>query len=86
MNKAMFAVIADGGAKADKECIAKVMHFFGPTIDEGMRLLQATKNPLDKKILKDDTDPSVDGQKNGDDVPKVDDDGFGGPSVPGDFD
>ena len=86
MNKAMFAVIADGGAKADKECIAKVMHFFGPTIDEGMRLLQATKNPLDKKILKDDTDPSVDGQKNGDDVPQVDDDGFGGPSVPGDFD
>ena len=85
MNRAMFAVIADGGAKADKECIAKVMHFFGPTIDEGMRLLQARQSLPDKK--KDDTDPNLqlDGQKDGDGVPKVDDDGFGGPSVPGDF-
>ena len=83
MNKAMFAVIADGGAKADKECIAKVMHFFGPAIDEGMRLLQATKKLADKK--KDDTDP-----KDGDDDPKdgvakVDDDGFGDKGVPEEF-
>jgi hypothetical protein len=40
MEKAMFAVIADGGANADKDYQAKVMHFFGPTIDEGMRLMK----------------------------------------------
>ena len=57
----------------------------GFTIDEGMRLLQATKNLPDKK--KDDTDPNLqlDGQKDGGKVPKVDDDGFGGPSAPEGF-
>jgi hypothetical protein len=57
MNKAMFAVIADGGAKADKDCITKVLHFFGPAIDEGMRFLQAAKKIAQKKDGADGGDP-----------------------------
>jgi hypothetical protein len=41
MNKAMFAVVADGGARADPDYITKVLHFFGPAVDQGMRILKA---------------------------------------------
>ena len=43
MDKAMLAVIADGGAGADKDFIARVLHFFGPAVDEGMRQMKAQK-------------------------------------------
>ena len=44
MNKAMFAVVADGGAGASDEYTKKVLHFFGPAVDEGMRMLKADAN------------------------------------------
>ena len=47
MNQAMFAVAADGGAGATPEFIKKVMHFFGPSVDQGMRML---KNASQDKI------------------------------------
>lgn len=44
MNQAMFAVVADGGAGATQEHIKKVMHFFGPSVDQGMRMLKASED------------------------------------------
>ena len=41
MEKAMFAVIASGGARFDKDITAKVVHSFRPAVDEGMRLMKA---------------------------------------------
>ena len=47
MNQAMFAIIADGGAGSTPEFVKKILHFFGPSVDEGMRMLKVTEN--DKK-------------------------------------
>ena len=41
MHQGMFAVVAGGGAGATKEHTQKVLHFFGPSVDEGMRMLKA---------------------------------------------
>ena len=41
MNQAMFAVLAAGCHWAPKEHVAKVMHFFGPAVDYGMRMIRA---------------------------------------------
>ena len=60
MEKAMFAVIADGGASFDQDTIGKIVHYFGPTIDEGMRFIRA-----------DVEDSQMDGGSVGEDVPGV---------------
>ena len=44
MNEAMFAVVADGGAGATPPYVAKVMQFFGPSVDAGMRMIKAAKS------------------------------------------
>jgi len=48
MNQAMFAIVSDGGAGATKEHITKVLHFFGPMVEAGMRMIKreaARKEP-----------------------------------------
>jgi hypothetical protein len=49
MSQAMFAIIADGGAGAAPEFVKKILHFFGPAVDEGMRMLKAEKNAKKKE-------------------------------------
>ena len=44
MNQAMFAVVADGGAGATPPYVAKVMQFFGASVDAGMRMIRAPKS------------------------------------------
>jgi len=44
MNQAMFAIVSDGGAggagATNKEHVTKVLHFFGPLVDQGMRMIR----------------------------------------------
>ena len=42
MNQVMLAVVADGGAGAKEHTAwkAKVMQFFGPAVDQGMRMIK----------------------------------------------
>jgi len=44
IDKAMFAVVADGGAGANKPYIAKVMQYFGAAVDAGMRIIRAPES------------------------------------------
>jgi len=75
MNRSMFAVLADGGANADKEYISKVLHFFGPAVDEGMRMIKADDGANKGATKK----SSGDGDGDDDEEPPEDDedeDGF----------
>jgi hypothetical protein len=67
MNKAMFAIIADGGAGATDEHIKKVKHFFGPFVDEGMRLLKAQGPKTEKKAADEDEEENEDEEEEEDD-------------------
>jgi hypothetical protein len=64
MDQALFAIIADGGGGANPEFVKKIMHFFGPSVDEGMRMLKvAQKNAskdTPKKAEKEDEDDDDD--------------------------
>jgi hypothetical protein len=75
MDKSMFAVMADGGGVAhkDPEFISKVLRFFGPAVDEGMRMLKAELKAGSAKAPGDDDD---DGDES-DGADSVNDDGFG---------
>jgi len=57
MDNCMYAVVAEGiGTKVsnkDKEFQGKVRHFFGPQVDEGMRVLHAKK----QVAIAEDVDP-----------------------------
>jgi hypothetical protein len=43
MSQAMFAIIADGGPVPPPSLSPKIVHLFGPSVDEGMRMLKAEK-------------------------------------------
>jgi hypothetical protein len=61
MKQAMFAIIADGGGGSNPEFIKKIMHFFGPSVDEGMRMLKAAKEEKKQEHVKKDN-PGPEGE------------------------
>ena len=76
MNKGVFPVIADFGAggKGHQDYIDKVIRFFGPNVDEGMRILKAQARAQDAG---ENPESAADSKEKGaDDDDDEDDEGF----------
>jgi hypothetical protein len=67
MNQAMLAVVADGGAGATADWKSKVVHFFGPAVDEGMRMLKAAEQKAAKTNTKPADEPEPEDPEDSDD-------------------
>lgn len=54
MNKAMFAIVAEGGGpNPTDEYVNNVKHFFGASVDEGMRMLKKAKEEAEESTTAD---------------------------------
>ena len=67
MNKAMFAVVAEGGGNATDDDIKQVLQFFGPAVDEGKRMIRATEMGAQGAEKKGDEPEAEDGGDGNDD-------------------